>query len=649
MPRSIVAEGGFGPTWHEQEVADQIGERQSVVLLGEPTDGKTRTLYDIVHRLPDHHVVVPIIDQPTPEPDAFKILAGRRVILMLDNLTDFVDAAVDLTTFCNRLGSVADYVVVATCRDGPEQRRVRDGFRGGLRTLYERIPLKLRLEPLNADDKRTLAESADIDWDPAREALYPTPGSIIMADALSAMTGRFDQLAIGPRTVVLAITLLDYAGIAPVTRKRVAAVVCDVFGQAVNLDDGLNQLADSSFIGKPANRDPILPEPAYIRPPVVNYAEHRTGGPRGDFDALADSLSTHSDAAGLFYLSTVLDSKTEHDRLRIVNCLDKSLAIDPNIPEALYNKGAALDNLGRYEEAITAYDAALALRTDPEALNNKGVALDNLGRYEEAITAYDAALALRAEYPEALNNKGVALRNLGRHEEAITAYDAALALRTDPEALNNKGVALDNLGRHEEAITAYDAALALRAEYPEALNNKGVALDNLGRYEEAITAYDAALALRAEYPEALNNKGAALDNLGRHEEAITAYDAALALRTDPEALNNKGAALGNLGRHEGAITAYDAALALRTDPEALYNKGVALGNLGRYEEAIIYFDKVLELRSDMPQVFCNKAVAFELLGRLDDANNCFATAAELGFDCGRGGDGSSASSVSTDR
>jgi len=516
VPRSIVAEGGFGPTWHEQEVADQIGERQSVVLLGEPTDGKTRTLYDIVHRLPDHHVVVPIIDQPTPEPDAFKILAGRRVILMLDNLTDFVDAAVDLTTFCNRLGSVADYVVVATCRDGPEHGRVRDGFRGGLRTLYERIPLKLRLEPLNADDKRTLAESADIDWDPAREALYPTPGSIIMADALSAMTGRFDQLAIGPRTVVLAIALLDYAGIAPVTRKRVAAVVCDVFGQAVNLDDGLNQLADSSFIGKPANRDPILPEPAYIRPPVVNYAEHRTGGPRGDFDALADSLSTHSDAAGLFYLSTVLDSKTEHDRLRIVNCLDKSLAIDPNIPEALYNKGVALDNLGRYEEEIT----------------------------------------------------------------------------------------------------AYDAALALRAEYPEALNNKGVALGNLGRYEEAITANDAALALRAEYPEALYNKGVALGNLGRHEEAITAYDAALALRTDPEALNNKG---------------------------------VALCNLGRYEEAIIYFDKVLELRSDMPQVFCNKAVAFELLGRLDDANDCFATAAELGFDCGRGDDGSSASSVSTDR
>ena len=61
------------------------------------------------------------------------------------------------------------------------------------------------------------------------------------------------------------------------------------------------------------------------------------------------------------------------------------------------NKGVALDNLGRYEEAITSYDKALAINsTDLDSLYNKGVALDNLGRYEEAITYYDKALAINS-------------------------------------------------------------------------------------------------------------------------------------------------------------------------------------------------------------------------------------------------------------
>jgi tetratricopeptide (TPR) repeat protein len=104
----------------------------------------------------------------------------------------------------------------------------------------------------------------------------------------------------------------------------------------------------------------------------------------------------------------------------------------------------------------------------------KGVALGNLGRYEDAIAAWDAALAIKPVGHEALYNKGVALGNLGRHEDAIATWDAALAIKPDGhEAFNNKGVALDELGRYEEAIAAYDAALTIKPDYHKALNNKG--------------------------------------------------------------------------------------------------------------------------------------------------------------------------------
>ncbi len=248
--------------------------------------------------------------------------------------------------------------------------------------------------------------------------------------------------------------------------------------------------------------------------------------------------------------------------------LDTALAIKPDDHVALYNKGAALSNLGRYEEAIASYDAALAIKPDKhEALYNKGNALDDLGRYEDAIASYDAALAIKPDDHEALCNKGNALGNLGRREEAIASYDAALAIKPDThEALYNKGNALGNLGRYEEAIASYDAALAIKPDYHEALYNKGYALGNLGRYEEAIASYDAVLAIKPDKHEALYAKGYALDELGRYEEAIASYDAALAIKPDDhEVLNNKGLALRNLGRYEEAIASYDAALAIKPD------------------------------------------------------------------------------------
>lgn len=65
-------------------------------------------------------------------------------------------------------------------------------------------------------------------------------------------------------------------------------------------------------------------------------------------------------------------------------------AIKPDKHEVLNNKGSALRKLGRYEDAITVYDAALDMKPDKhEALNSKSVSLLQLGRYEDAITLYE--------------------------------------------------------------------------------------------------------------------------------------------------------------------------------------------------------------------------------------------------------------------
>ena len=69
--------------------------------------------------------------------------------------------------------------------------------------------------------------------------------------------------------------------------------------------------------------------------------------------------------------------------------------MEPDNVYTLIEKGIALDNLGRYEEAIGYYSRVLAIEPDNfGALNNIGWALDRLGRYEEAIKYYDKAIEI---------------------------------------------------------------------------------------------------------------------------------------------------------------------------------------------------------------------------------------------------------------
>jgi tetratricopeptide (TPR) repeat protein/ADP-heptose:LPS heptosyltransferase len=230
----------------------------------------------------------------------------------------------------------------------------------------------------------------------------------------------------------------------------------------------------------------------------------------------------HFDA---LHLSGVIAAQSKSPTLAM-ELIGKALEINPNNAVAYYNRGNALKELKRVEEALASYDRAIALKPDyAQAYSNRGVALQELKRVEEALASHDRAIALKPDYADAYYNRGVALKELKRVEEALASYDRAIALKPDcAEAYYNCGNALQELKRVEEALASHDRAIALKPDYSEAYLNRGVALKELKRVEEALASYDRAIALKPDYAEAYWNKSLALLVAGEFAQGWELYE-----------------------------------------------------------------------------------------------------------------------------
>lgn len=195
---------------------------------------------------------------------------------------------------------------------------------------------------------------------------------------------------------------------------------------------------------------------------------------------------------------------------------------------SLYRVGAALNRLGRHEEALTYCQQALEISRRlvgdnrsamADSLNGAGTALNSLGRHEEALARFRSALGISTHLfqghrarADSLHGVGTALNNLGHHEEALTHFEQVLEIvqrevgfhpSTKADCLHGKGIALNGLGRHRDALTHFKNALNVRRgieeDHPstaESYHMVGMVLNNLGEHREAIENFEQALRIR---------------------------------------------------------------------------------------------------------------------------------------------------------
>jgi hypothetical protein len=126
-----------------------------------------------------------------------------------------------------------------------------------------------------------------------------------------------------------------------------------------------------------------------------------------------------------------------------------------------------------YASRVTIWTTVVdALPENFRGHNNRGLALADERRMEEAERSFRAALALREAYPDAQSNLCNVLRERGDLQQALVHCRRALEL--DPElaeAHNNLGATLGELGALDEAAEHFRRALEIDAGYAAAARN----------------------------------------------------------------------------------------------------------------------------------------------------------------------------------
>lgn len=335
------------------------------------------------------------------------------------------------------------------------------------------------------------------------------------------------------------------------------------------------------------------------------------------------------------------------------------LAADGEALEAreIMDKGYSLTELGKYSEALEAYDQAIALnRTNSWYWARRARTLRLLERYDEALATYQQAIALQPDYAWAWNGMGIIYDRQNRLTDALEAFQKSVslgphdmwswynlgdmqlrledtdqaiislreALRLDPrgaQAWAKLGKVYRTTQDLTQSVLCYRQAVSLQPNYAWAYNGLGLALKAQGQLDEAVAAFKHAAQYEPHIVWHWYNLAETLVLMQRYLDAL--HPAQEATRIAPQNATpwgKLGQILRYLRRHEEALTAYNRAIEL--DPAfdwAINGRGLVLENMSRYDEALESYEQATALNPERDWHWYNQANTLYQLRRYDES------------------------------
>lgn len=261
--------------------------------------------------------------------------------------------------------------------------------------------------------------------------------------------------------------------------------------------------------------------------------------------------------------------------------------------------------------------------TKARVYNNYGVALNEAGRIDESIKAYQKAIDLDKYYSDPLSNIAVAYCLKNEIDKAIDSLRRALTICPNyPEAYNNLGTLFIRQKRYDEAERMLAQAISLRGYYGKAYYNLGRLYLEKNQPEVAWNCFKKAVEGDLDTPDGFFTFGQMSMQLKKFPEAAYAFEQIIARGCTSDqvlfGLANANYMLGNYPKAEALYTQ----LAKKDPLEARYTYNLAETLFAKkdYVRAIDVFKKATTLPKPLAQAFFRVAACHEKLQQFDQAH-----------------------------
>lgn len=366
-----------------------------------------------------------------------------------------------------------------------------------------------------------------------------------------------------------------------------------------------------------------------------------------------------------------------------------SPAQNQQTPDLWRTRAIVLFNLGRYRDAIAAFESVLTREPKSSvALTYQCEALSQLGSYEAAIGACDQAIQIDGDWGDrdpaaAWYAKAVALRRSAIKQEgleaqrqqleaSLDAYERAASLNQDDLLASTercetlfanqtrlqrspsesekadciKATANSQAWMRSSALAWYQRGLIFRHlnQLPDA--KAIVATSNQSRsdwerqaqaaFQQAANSYERSLSRNSKNAVMWTNQGLVLEQLRQDSNALIAYDRAVQISpTYSLAQAHRCGVLNALKRYQDALPACDSALQgdnVWLDDNSAYawsQRSSAQLGLGQYSEALASVDRAIALQLSSAEAYHYRGIALWYLKRYAEAKQSVDQALQL--------------------
>ncbi|MEM3396909.1 MAG: tetratricopeptide repeat protein [Thermoplasmata archaeon] len=303
---------------------------------------------------------------------------------------------------------------------------------------------------------------------------------------------------------------------------------------------------------------------------------------------------------------------------------NRVLKIQPENLSAWYGRALALAKIGDVSEALASIEKAISFGRSMEALKLRAKLLSELGKFEDALNAYEELLVSEPDNQELLLEKGITLVRMGREEEAEQIFLKLVAAQPENATAHYYlGKIYATRGALEEAKSHLETAIESAPENAEARMLLAEIYLRTGTQDGMVKAGEQYTAILSYQPKnmAIIYKLAEIHmKLENFEKAIDFINGFLAEEPNHTgALYLKGNIFVKQKKLREAARTFEKLLKLQEMPEAHLDYAFCLMGLEKFEEARRHIERYIELKGKDVKALLALARCSELWQNYEEA------------------------------